>query len=92
VLSAGDARALGLVNQVAPRELPFVEFVDRFIDPMRDREPEVMRALKAQALAERFGRPVLERRAGDQERFVSTWVAEAHWRAADALFKPERDA
>ena len=41
--------ALGIVNQVAPKSPPFVEFVDRFVDAMNDRQPGVMRALKAQA-------------------------------------------
>ncbi len=86
VLGAEEARAAGLVNQVGG-ELPFFEFVERFIDPMRERRPEVMRALKAQALAERLGVPPPWRRAGDQARFVETWAAPDHWIAADAALK-----
>lgn len=86
VLAAEAARAIGLVNRVADGE-PFFDFVERFIDPMRERRPEVMRALKAQALAERMGVPPPARRAGDQERFVETWVDPAHWTVADGLLR-----
>jgi hypothetical protein len=52
---------------------------------MRARQPGVMRAIKAQALAERSGIPTAERRAADQARFVETWASAAHWEAADAF-------
>ncbi|MCU0889735.1 MAG: enoyl-CoA hydratase/isomerase family protein [Rubritepida sp.] len=84
VLDAEDARAIGLVNRVG-EEGAFVEFVERFLDPMRSRRPEVMRALKAQALAERLGVAPPVRREGDQARFVETWVDPAHWAVADAF-------
>jgi enoyl-CoA hydratase/carnithine racemase len=86
VLDAEAARAIGLVNQVAG-DGAFIDFTERFLDPMRERRPEVMRALKAQALAERLGVPPPARRAGDQERFVSTWLDPAHWDVADALLR-----
>lgn len=84
VLEAEAARAIGLVNRVA-EEGDFIGFVERFLDPMRERRPEVMRALKAQALAERLGVAPPARRAGDQARFVETWLDPAHWSAADAF-------
>jgi enoyl-CoA hydratase/carnithine racemase len=86
VLSASAAAAIGLVNRVA-EDRPFIEFVERFIDPLRERRPEVMRALKAQALAERLGVAPPARRAGDQARFVETWTADAHWAVADGLLR-----
>jgi enoyl-CoA hydratase/carnithine racemase len=84
VLGAEDARAIGLVNRV-DEDGAFVDFVERFLDPMRGRRPEVMRALKAQALAERLGVAAPARREGDQARFVETWVDPAHWAVADAF-------
>lgn len=86
ILPAPAAAVMGLVNCVAD-DGPFLEFVERFIDPMRERRPEVMRALKAQALAERLGVAPPARRAGDQERFVETWTADAHWAVADGLLR-----
>ncbi len=85
ILSADEAQAIGLVNQVAPQGVAFVEFVDRFIDTMKNRQPGVMRALKAQATSERFGRPVGDRREGDQQRFVQTWISPEHWQVADGV-------
>ena len=88
VLSAEEARAAGLVNQVAPAGASLVEFVDRFLEPMRERPPHVMRALKAQALAERFGWSVEVQREAEREQFVRTWLDPAHWAAVDDRFKP----
>lgn len=82
-LSAAEAKSMGLVNQVASGE--FIAFIERFIAPMKDRTPAVMRALKAQAIGERFNHPVAERRSGDQERFVATWLSPEHWEVADSL-------
>ncbi len=87
ILSAPEALAFGLVNRVAEADRPFIESVERFIDPLRERRPEVMRALKAQALAERLGVPTPQRRAGDQERFVETWAAPEHWQAAEGALR-----
>jgi enoyl-CoA hydratase len=86
VLGAEAARAIGLVNRVAEAGT-FIDFVERFLDPMRERRPEVMRALKAQALAERLGVAPPARRAGDQARFVETWTDPAHWSVADGLLR-----
>ncbi|MGA8055760.1 MAG: enoyl-CoA hydratase/isomerase family protein [Burkholderiales bacterium] len=87
VLSAEEAVAIGLINSVAAEMESFVEFVEGFVAPMRDRPPHVMRALKAQALAERFGRPPLDRREGDAARFVESWIHPAHWVAAENALK-----
>ena len=88
VLAADEAQALGLVNQVAPPGADLLEFVDRFLESMRERPPHVMRALKAQALAERFGWPVEVRREVEREHFVRAWLDPAHWMAVDDRFKP----
>ena len=87
VLGADEARSLGIVNRVAAADAAFVDFVDSFVAPMKDRLPEVMRAIKAQAIGERLARPVLDRRAGDAERFVATWASPAHWAVADQVLK-----
>ena len=88
VLPADEARALGLVNRVAPAGVDLFEFVDRFLEPMRERPPHVMRALKVQALAERFGWSVEVRREAERQRFVRAWLDPAHWAAVDGRFEP----
>jgi enoyl-CoA hydratase/carnithine racemase len=91
VVPADEARALGLVNRVAPAGVDLLEFVDRFLEPMQQRPPHVMRALKAQVLAERFGWPVEVRREAEREHFVRTWLDPAHWTAVDDRFAPPAD-
>jgi hypothetical protein len=49
---------------------------------------EMLRELKAQALAERFGWPVEARREAEREHFVRTWLDPAHWTAVDGRFEP----
>jgi enoyl-CoA hydratase len=88
VLAADEARALGLVNHVVPAGVDFFEFVERFVEPMRARPPHVMRALKIQALAERFGWAVEVRREAEREQFVRAWLDPAHWLAVDDRFEP----
>jgi len=83
-LSAEEARAVGLVNQVAPRPVGFIDFVDRFLEPLAERPPHLLRALKSQATAERLGASAERRRETDRERFVQTWTHAAHWAAAQA--------
>jgi enoyl-CoA hydratase len=87
VLPAEEARALGILNRVAAQGESFADFVEGFVAPMRERAPEVMRAIKAQAIGERLARPVLDRRAADEERFVATWASPAHWALADRVLK-----
>lgn len=85
-LSAREAYTLGIVNAIAEPGEEFQSFVNRFIEPLTQREPSVLRAIKAQAVAERFGLPVREIRADTAERFIATWMSDAHWeRAARAL-------
>lgn len=88
VVTADEAHALGLVNRVAPPGADLFAFVDGFLEPMRERPPHVMRALKAQALAERFGWPVEVRREAEREHFVRAWLDPAHWAAVDDRFEP----
>ncbi len=92
VLGAREAQAWGLVDQVADEAEPFHAFVARFIDPLRRQAPQVMRAFKAQALAERLGVPRAEREAAEASLFAQTWIHEDHWAAADRLLAGQKKA
>jgi enoyl-CoA hydratase len=83
VLGAAQAHALGLIDAVAAADAPFDEFVARFLAPFARQAPQVMRAFKAQALAERLGQPRAEREAIETELFSITWAHDDHWAAAD---------
>lgn len=88
ILSGPEAVAIGLVEAVAPEGEPFAAYVDAFIEPMRRQSPLVLRAFKAQALAERFGRPREETRRLERDDFSRTWMHDDHWAAADKLMAP----
>lgn len=90
VIPAPQAQVLGLVEAVADAGEPFDAFVARFIAPLARQAPQVMRAFKAQALAERQGWPRAEREQTEARLFSLTWVHDDHWTAADRLFAKDR--
>lgn len=83
MVSATEAAGLGLVTAVAPTDMPLDAFVAGWLDGWAHQRPQVMRAFKAQALAERLGLPRAEREAAELAGFVSGWLHEDHWRAAE---------
>jgi enoyl-CoA hydratase/carnithine racemase len=84
VLSAEEARAAGLVQHVAPRAAPFVEFVDRLVEAMAVRPPHLLQAFKALVRAARDDADASALREAERERFVRTWAADAHRAAVEA--------
>jgi enoyl-CoA hydratase len=83
MVPAAEAAGLGLVTAVAPADAPFDGFVTGWLESWSHQRPQVMRAFKAQALAERLGLPRGEREAAELAGFVATWLHEDHWRAAE---------
>ena len=90
VLSADEAGALGLIDAVAARDEPLAALVARFIEPLARQAPQVMRAFKAQAIAERWGLARAERAAIEQRHFSLTWAHDDHWTAADKVLARQR--
>lgn len=86
VIPAAQAQALGLVEAVAEADEPFEAFVARFVAPLARQAPQVMRAFKAQAIAEGLGQPRAEREQAEARLFSLTWVHDDHWTAVDRLF------
>lgn len=90
-LTGGDeALRIGLAEAIAPEGQDFSAFVEEFIAPMRRQAPQVLRAFKAQAMAERFGHSRDESRAIERDHFVSTWLHEDHWTAAAKALAPAK--
>jgi enoyl-CoA hydratase len=87
VIPAAPAQALGLVDAVAEADEPFEAFVARFVAPLARQAPQVMRAFKAQAIAERLGQPRAEREQTEARLFSLTWANDDHWNAVDRLFE-----
>lgn len=77
-LSAGEAHALGVINRVAASEGDFLEDVERFVAPIIEHQPHVLRATKALALANRRGASVAELREHEIASFLETSMHAAH--------------
>lgn len=83
MVPALEAVDIGLVTAVAPAGEPFDAFVSGFVKNWGHQRPQVMRAFKAQVLAERLGLQRSEREATELAGFVAAWLHEDHWRAAE---------
>jgi enoyl-CoA hydratase len=82
-LAAEEAKALGLVDAIAPAEADFEAALLQFLDATFRSPPQVMRAIKSLALGERMaGREALD--AAETERFVEAWIHDDHWAAVEA--------
>lgn len=83
MVPAEEACAIGLVQGVAPAGEPFGAALERWLMPWMAQRPQVMRAFKAQVVAERVGSPRAEREATELAHFVSCWLHDDHWAAAE---------
>ncbi len=85
-LSAGDALAMGLIDEVADEGVPLEEHVGRMLGPILRPPPQTIRAWKAIALAARAG-TAAELRAVERQCFAATWTDPEHWAAVERAFK-----
>jgi enoyl-CoA hydratase len=85
VMDARTARELGLFNAVAAEGADFGGFAEEYVAAIAWQAPQVMRALKASALAERDGLPLAERRKIDVALFIDAWLHPDHWDAAGKI-------
>lgn len=92
MVGAVEAAGLGLVNAVAPEGTPLDAFVEDWLAEWRHQRPQVMRAFKAQALAERLGASRVEREAVELSGFVEAWLHDDHWQAAERAIAGMRTA
>jgi enoyl-CoA hydratase/carnithine racemase len=84
-LTARDALASGLVDEVTGDGETLEQGVLRFLQPMLRQKPQVIRAWKAFANAARAGATDSERRQLERQWFVRTWMHDDHWAAVDAI-------
>jgi enoyl-CoA hydratase len=90
MLSGAEAVALGLIDAVAEPSETLEALISRFIAPFARQVPQVMRAFKAQTLAERLGLSRTEREKIDREFFAITWAHDDHWTVADKLLSKDK--
>lgn len=84
-LDARQAHARGLVDEVASEGESLEECVMRFLGPILKQKPQVIRAYKAMAIAERLGLSLQERRTIERDWFTRTWTHDDHWTAFDKM-------
>jgi enoyl-CoA hydratase len=90
-LDARQAQAAGLVDEVAAAGESLQECTARFLAPILVQKPQVIRAYKAMAIAERLGLPLEARRAVERSWFSSTWTHADHWTAVDRLMQKRQE-
>lgn len=89
-LGAHEARAQGLVDEVAAEGESLEQCVSRFLAPILGHTPQVLRAYKAMAVAAHTHRTRDERLQTELAGFVSTWCSDEHWAAAERVLKKDR--
>jgi len=85
VFSADEAQKLGLIDVVATPDAGLDATLPAFLAPLLRARPQVVRAVKRQALAELREATFAERRATEQTNFIETWIHPDHWTAAAQL-------
>lgn len=85
-LGAEAARTLGLVDEVAGEGESLDDCVSRFIQPFREHPAQVLRALKALAVAGRSGAGAVEQEELERRAFARTWAHPDHWAALERVF------
>lgn len=84
-LDAQAALAIGLADVAAAPDESFAEFCTRFLAPVAQRKPHVMRAYKAMTRALRGGADGASLRKLETESILATWLHPDHWNAHDAV-------
>lgn len=86
-LGAAQAHAAGLIDEVAREGETLDGCVESFLAPLIRQAPQVIRAWKAIALAERRRVDAAAAREVELDAFARTWVHRDHWAAADKALK-----
>jgi enoyl-CoA hydratase len=84
LVGAEQALAWGLADAVV-RDGADGEDVAAFLKPLDACAPQVLRGIKAQAIAARQGAGWKAHRAIEQQHLVRTWLHDDHWAASDKL-------
>ena len=88
-LGAEDAKALGLVDEVAAPEEDLDAALSRFVAPIRKRPVHVLRELKALAMAESSDVGDERMEALERGGFAKTWAHPDHWNALERALSPK---
>lgn len=84
LVDAEQALGWGLADAIITAGLGGAD-LDDFLRPLRTCPSQVLRGIKAQAVAARSGASWPAHRAVEREHLVRTWLHDDHWAAADKL-------
>ena len=85
LLDGPAALEIGLADAVTAEDGDLDQTLAAFLEPMRGKAPQVMRAFKALTLEQRQGTPRPELMALETRLFADAWVHPDHWAAADGI-------
>ena len=77
LLDADTAIAIGLADAIAEGSAD----LSAFVQPLRERSPAMLRAIKSQVKADRASSSAL--RGIERRNLVATWTHADHWRAVE---------
>ncbi len=84
LVDAPTALGWGLADAVIS-DGPDGDDISAFLQPLDHCAPQVLRGIKAQAMAARQGMDWAEHRRIEQQHLARTWLHDDHWAAADRL-------
>ncbi len=85
MVAVEEALSLGLIQGYNPAGEEFESYTEQFLAPFSERKPQVMRAFKALARAQREGMAGDALRQLEITQLVSTWCHADHWAAHDRV-------
>ncbi len=85
LVAVEEALALGLIQGHCPLGQDFNAYCEDFLAPFRERKPQVTRAFKALARAQREGLAPAPLRQLENAQLIETWCHADHWEAHDRV-------
>ncbi|CAN0510356.1 unnamed protein product, partial [Phaeothamnion confervicola] len=85
LVAVEEALSLGLIQAYCPVGQAFDAYCADFLVPFKERKPQVTRAFKALARAQREGLAPAPLRALENALLVETWCHADHWEAHDRV-------
>lgn len=90
VLTAREALAVGMIDEVAVDGETLEDCVTRFLAPIVAQKAQVIRAYKSMAIAARTGQTLDSRRNLEKQAFCATWIHDDHWSAVDDWMRQQK--
>ncbi len=90
ILTAEEARQLGLIEQIADADQSLDELIEVFIAPMLEKTNTVLRGFKALSKGKKEGMTREQLRELEAGWLVRSWTEEPHWQAVDRFMNSRK--